>query len=169
MGGDQAAPGLRREPVGDHDGHHDLPAASADCGFPGQWIAPASGKRHRIRAFVMVLPAPRHMAVRPVAHMDRRAWAEAYAEAFRFSGGVPRYPVPDNPRTGVDELDLHHPQTNTSYSDPAPYCRTAVDPARATKPKDERLPGALFLLRCPGARFLGAGVVAGPPSCGPSP
>ncbi|MDQ1005699.1 transposase [Streptomyces sp. V4I23] len=110
MGRDQAAPGLRQEPVGDHVGHHDLPTASVDYGFLGQWINPATGKRHRIWAFVMVLPAPRHMVVCLVAHMDQHAWTEAHAKAFRFSSGVPRRLVPDNLRTGVDKLDLYDPQ-----------------------------------------------------------
>ncbi|MFF4308422.1 hypothetical protein [Streptomyces sp. NPDC001601] len=44
--------------------------AQIDYGFLGRWINPATGKRHRIWAFVMVLPASRHMFVRPVAHMD---------------------------------------------------------------------------------------------------
>jgi transposase len=40
--------------------------AQIDYGFLGQWINPHTGKRHRIWAFVMVLPASRHMFVRPV-------------------------------------------------------------------------------------------------------
>ncbi|WP_354670751.1 hypothetical protein [Streptomyces flavofungini] len=51
----------------------------------------------------MVLPASRHMFVRPVQHMDQHAWTLAHAEAFRFFGGVPRRLVPDNLKTGVDK------------------------------------------------------------------
>jgi hypothetical protein len=39
--------------------------AQIDYGFLGQWINPRTGKRHRIWAFVMVLPCSRHMFVRP--------------------------------------------------------------------------------------------------------
>ncbi|MEU6511987.1 hypothetical protein [Streptomyces sp. NPDC046942] len=38
--------------------------AQIDYGFLGQWINPSTGKRHRIWAFVMVLPCSRHMFVR---------------------------------------------------------------------------------------------------------
>ncbi|MFB7089152.1 hypothetical protein [Streptomyces sp. NPDC056296] len=61
--------------------------AQIDYGFLGQWVNPNTGKRHRIWAFVMVLPASRRMFVRPVAHMDQHAWTQAHVEAFRFFGG----------------------------------------------------------------------------------
>lgn len=105
--------------------------AQIDYGFLGQWINPTTGKRHRIWAFVMVLPSSRHMFVRPVVHMDQHAWTEAHAEAFRFFGGVPRRLVPDNLKTGVDKPDLYDPQINKSYAELASYYWTLVDPARA--------------------------------------
>ena len=64
--------------------------AQIDYGFLGQWINPRSGKRHRIWAFVMVLPCSRHMFVRPVIHLDQHAWTEAHVEAFRYFGGIPQ-------------------------------------------------------------------------------
>ncbi|GAA1238038.1 IS21 family transposase [Streptomyces rhizosphaericus] len=111
--------------------------AQIDYGFLGQWINPTSGKRHRIWAFVMVLPASRHMFVRPVTHMDQHAWTLAHAEAFRFFGGVPRRLVPDNLKTGVDKPDLYDPKINRSYAELASHYGTLVDPARASKPKDK--------------------------------
>ncbi|UUU18993.1 DDE-type integrase/transposase/recombinase [Streptomyces sp. DSM 40750] len=91
--------------------------AQIDYGFLGQWINPTSGKRHRIWAFVMMLPASRHMFVRPVTHMDQHAWTLAHAEAFRFFGGVPRRLLPDNPKTGVDKPD---PQLNPARNAAVP-------------------------------------------------
>ncbi|UUU36751.1 hypothetical protein JIX56_46990 [Streptomyces sp. CA-210063] len=61
--------------------------AQIDYGFLGQWINPRTGKRHRIWAFVMVLPCSRHMFVRPVTHMDQHAWTLAHVDAFRYFGG----------------------------------------------------------------------------------
>lgn len=53
--------------------------AQIDYGFPGQWFNPTTGKRHRIWALVMVLPASRHMFVRPVEAafraVTKRRWA----------------------------------------------------------------------------------------------
>ncbi|WP_328786401.1 MULTISPECIES: IS21 family transposase [unclassified Streptomyces] len=106
-------------------------------GFLGQWINPGTGKRHRIWAFVMVLPCSRHMFVRPVVYMDQNAWTEAHVEAFRYFGGIPRRLVPDNLRTAVDRPDLYDPKINKSYSELASYYGTLPDPARAAHPKDK--------------------------------
>jgi transposase len=111
--------------------------AQIDYGFLGQWINPGTGKRHRIWAFVMVLPCSRHMFVRPVIPMDQHAWTESHAEAFRFFGGVPRRLVPDNLRTGVDKPDLYDPKINKAYAELALYYGALVDPARAVHPKDK--------------------------------
>lgn len=62
--------------------------AQIDYGFLGQWINPRTGKRHRIWAFVMVLPCSRHMFVRPVLNLHQHAWTEAHVAAFRYFGGV---------------------------------------------------------------------------------
>ncbi|MFJ2954635.1 IS21 family transposase [Streptomyces sp. NPDC087270] len=111
--------------------------AQIDYGFLGQWISPSTGKRHRIWAFVMVLPCSRHMFIRPVVHMDQHAWTQAHVEAFRFFGGVPRRLVPDNLRTAVDRPDLYDAKINKSYAELATYYGALVDPARAAKPKDK--------------------------------
>jgi transposase len=87
-----------------------------DYGFLGQWINPRTGKRHRIWAFVMVLPCSRHMFVRPVTHMDQHAWTLAHVDAFCYFGGVPRRLVPDNLTTGVAKPDLYDPQLNKSLA-----------------------------------------------------
>jgi transposase len=75
--------------------------AQIDYGLLGTWTNPATGQRHRVQAFVMVLPHSRHMFVRPVLVMDQRAWTEAHVAAFTFFGGVPARLVPDNLRTGA--------------------------------------------------------------------
>ncbi|MFI6056516.1 IS21 family transposase [Streptomyces violascens] len=111
--------------------------AQIDYGFLGQWINPRSGKRHRIWAFVMVLPCSRHMFVRPVIHLDQHAWTEAHVAAFQFFGGTPQRLVPDNLKTGVDKPDLHDPKINKAYAELATHYGALVDPARALKPKDK--------------------------------
>ncbi|GAA3377362.1 hypothetical protein GCM10020367_52750 [Streptomyces sannanensis] len=84
----------------------------------------------------MVLPASRHMFVRPVAHMDQHAWTLAHTEAFRYFGGVPRRLVPDNLKTRVDKPDLYDPQINKSYVELASHYGTLMDPAREPYVRD---------------------------------
>lgn len=111
--------------------------AQIDYGFLGQWINPRTDKRHRVWAFVMVLPCSRHMFVRPVLHLDRHAWTEAHVAAFRYFDGVPRRLVPDNLKTGVDKPDLYDPKINKAYAELGTHYGALVDPARALKPKDK--------------------------------
>ena len=111
--------------------------AQIDYGLLGAWADPATGRRHRVQAFVMVLPHSRHMFMRPVLVMDQRAWTQAHVAAFGFFGGVPARLVPDNLRTGVDRPDLYDPKINRSYAELAAHYGALVDPARARKPRDK--------------------------------
>ena len=111
--------------------------AQIDYGQMGPWTDPATGRKHRVQAFVMVLPASRHMFVRPVLLMDQRSWTEAHMEAFAYFGGVPRRLVPDNLRTGVERPDLYDPRINRSYDELARHYGALVDPARSRKPRDK--------------------------------
>jgi transposase len=119
----------------------DTPSAGAeaqiDYGLLGTWTDPSTGRRHRVQAFVMVLPHSRHMFMRPVLVMNQRAWTEAHVAAFTFFGGVPARLIPDNLRTGVDRPDLYDPKINRSYAELAAHYGNLVDPARARKPKDK--------------------------------
>jgi transposase len=91
--------------------------AQVDYGKLGRWVDPATGKKHTVWAFAIVLCASRHMFVRPVITMDQQAWTQAHVEAFEFFGGVPRRIVPDNLKTGVDKPDLYDPKINRSYAE----------------------------------------------------
>ena len=63
--------------------------AQIDYGRLGVWTDPATGRRHTVQAFVMVLACSRYMFVRPVLRMDQEAWTRCHVEAFAFFAGVP--------------------------------------------------------------------------------
>jgi transposase len=105
--------------------------AQVDYGQLGRWADPATGRRHVVNAFAMVLCCSRLLFVRPVTRMDQRAWTECHATAFEFFGGVPARLVPDNPKTGVDRPDLHDPRLNRSYAELAGHYGCLVDPTRS--------------------------------------
>jgi transposase len=111
--------------------------AQIDYGQLGRWLDPATGRRHTVNAFAMVLCCSRHMFVRPVLLMDQRAWTECHVAAFQFFGGVPARLVPDNLKTGVDRPDLYDPKINRSYAELAVHYGCLVDPARSRKPRDK--------------------------------
>ena len=111
--------------------------AQIDYGQLGRWTDPATGVRHVIWAFVMVLCCSRHMFVRPVIRLDQHSWCESHVAAFGFFGGVPARLVPDNLKTGVDRPDLYDPKINRSYAELAAHYGCLVDPARSRKPRDK--------------------------------
>ncbi|WP_345694540.1 IS21 family transposase, partial [Nonomuraea thailandensis] len=108
-----------------------------DYGQLGRWTDPRSGRRHTVQAFVMVLPASRHMFVYPVLKMDQQAWSSAHVAAFAFFGGCPARLVPDNLKTGVDRPDLYDPKINCAHAELAAHYGVLVDPARSRKPRDK--------------------------------
>lgn len=111
--------------------------AQIDYGKLGMWVDPATGTRHTIWAFVMVLACSRLMFVRPVIRLGQTAWCDSHVQAFRFFGGTPARLVPDNLKTGVDRPDLYDPRINRTYAELATHYGVIADPARAFKPKDK--------------------------------
>jgi transposase len=111
--------------------------AQIDYGQLGRWVDPATGRRHVVWAFAMVLACSRYLFVRPVLRLDQRAWTECHVQAFEFFGGVPARLIPDNLKTGVDKPDLYDPKINRSYAELAGHYGCLVDPARAVKPRDK--------------------------------
>ncbi len=111
--------------------------AQIDYGFLGAWCDPATSRRRRVWAFVMVLAASRHMFVRPVVSMTSAVWIDAHVGAFELFGGVPARLVPDNLKTGVITPDLYDPKLNRAYAELAAHYGALIDPARAGKPKDK--------------------------------
>ena len=108
-----------------------------DYGKLGMWTDPATGVRHSIWGFVMVLACSRWMFVRPVIRLDQTSWCESHVEAFRFFDGCPARLVPDNLKTGVDRPDLYDPRINRTYAELSTHYGVIADPARAFKPKDK--------------------------------
>ena len=111
--------------------------AQIDYGRLGSWTDPATGTRHIIQAFVMVLACSRLIFVRPVIRMEQTSWCESHVEAFAFFHGCPARLVPDNLKTGVDRPDLYDPRINRAYAELAAHYGVLADPARAFKPKDK--------------------------------
>ena len=108
-----------------------------DYSLMGSWTNPATGSRHRIWVFSLVLAFSRHMFIWPTIRMDQHAWCDAHVRAFEFFGGVPARVVPDNLKTGVLKSDLYDPQLNPAYAELGEHYGILIDPARAYRPKDK--------------------------------
>ena len=111
--------------------------AQIDYGYLGQGTDPATGRKRRVWAFVMVMSASRHLFVRPVLSMPLVAWIEAHVAALGFFGGAPRRLVTDNLKASVISADLYDPKLNRTDAELASHYGVLIDSARARKPKDK--------------------------------
>jgi hypothetical protein len=99
--------------------------AQVDYGQLGRWTDPATGTRHTVHAFAMVLSCSRHLFVRPVIGMDQTGWADALR------------PLPAEPfvlaawSTGKVGPDIHVKVGGCLYSLPWKHIGAQVD-ARST-------------------------------------
>ena len=114
--------------------------AQVDYGQLGRWVDPATGRRHVVNAFAMVLCCSRLLFVRPVIKMDQRAWTECHAAAFGFFGGYAGVESRIAPaaRARWAPFPSRSVCVLETIAGPAGWCRRAT-PAHAGTPAGGRL------------------------------
>jgi len=117
------------------------------------FIDPGSGAARAAYLFVAVLSYSAYYYVEAFADMSLQAWIDAHVGAFEFFGGVGRFLVCDNLRTGVSRADRYEPALNPVYARCAEHYGTVVMPARVKTPTDK--PQAENVVRF-GANAIGA-------------
>ncbi|WSQ15190.1 hypothetical protein OG604_50050 [Streptomyces sp. NBC_01231] len=91
--------------------------AQIDHDFLGQWTNPRTGRRHRVWAFVMVLPRSRHMSSCPQCRPSSPVMA-----TFAYGSRVPEILLPS-----ADRLRLLTPRGSRAFNEVA---RSKRAPAR---------------------------------------
>ena len=112
-------------------------AAEIDFGELGKLVDPASGKRQRVWAMVIVLPASRHSFVWPMLQQTLEESIAALEAAWRFFGGIPKRLILDNFPAAIAGSDALDPRLTRGFLE---YCQGRgffADPARVRKPKDK--------------------------------
>lgn len=87
--------------------------------------------------FVAVLSCSQYAYVEAFLNMNMESWINAHIHAFNYFGGVTRILVPDNLKTGVEQVSKPDPKINKTYHEMAEHYGTAVIPARVRHPKDK--------------------------------
>jgi hypothetical protein len=133
--------------------------AQIDYGQLGRWADPATGARHVIWAFVMVLCCSRQMFVRPVIRLDQHAWTECHVAAFDVLEKGTLAPLPAggfedeiSRRSGAacaGPASTSNPPSRASTSPPAPA--SPPPPSATSLPCAGWPPGNRSLVR-PGRR-----------------
>lgn len=111
--------------------------AEMDFGELGKLVDQTSGKRQRLWAMVIVLPASRHCFVWPMLQQTLEESIAALEAAWRFFGGIPKRVILDNFPAAIAGPDALEPRLTRGFLD---YCQRRgflADPARVRKPKDK--------------------------------
>ena len=111
--------------------------AEVDYGRVGRVLDLGTGRMRVIHAFIMVLPASRHLFVDLVDRCDQESWVRSHVRAFDFFGGAPHVIRLDNLRTGVVRPDIYDPQFNRAYAEFAQHYGVLLDPCRVRHPRDK--------------------------------
>ena len=87
--------------------------------------------------FVAVLGFSNKTYAEAFPNQQMPAWITAHGHAWRFYGGVARFLIPDNLKTGVTRPCRYEPLLHKSYQELAEHYGTVILPARIKKPRDK--------------------------------
>lgn len=118
------------------------PAERVEVDWAGDtmvFIDPDTGAEKKAYLFVAALPYSAYFYVGAFADMSLASWLDGHVAAFEHFGGVGRFLIPDNLRTGVTKADRYEPVLNEAYAALAEHYGTVVMPARVRKPRDKAM------------------------------
>ena len=96
-----------------------------------------TGKKSKTELFVGVLAFSSNTFGEFVLDQKTPTFLCVQERMFHDFGGVPRYAVPDNLKSGVSKAHRYDPDVNPTYCDFANHYNFAVLPARPYKPRDK--------------------------------
>ena len=109
--------------------------AQVDFGYVGYMWDPATQRKRKTYAFVMLLAYSRYRFVRFVFQQDMQSWIDCHIRAFAFFKGVPKTILLDNLKAGVIQADIYDPTLNRSYAELERFYGFVADPAKVRKPQ----------------------------------
>jgi len=119
---------------------HHKPGEKLEVDWAGQTASimdNISGAEIKVYVFVATLPYSGYSYVEAFFKMDMESWIQAHINCFEYFRGVARILVPDNLKTGVDQVSWTQTVINRTYNELATYYDTVVIPARVRHPKDK--------------------------------
>ena len=103
------------------------------------FLDPSTGAEKKAYLFVAALPYSAYFHISAHPDMSLSSWLDGHIAAFEHFGGVGRFLIPDNLRTGVTKADRYEPVLNKAYAALAEHYGTVVMPARVRKPRDKAM------------------------------
>jgi transposase len=87
--------------------------------------------------FVAALPYSGYAYVEGFLSRNQESWIAAHINMYNYFGGTTRILVPDNLKTGVEQVTKAETVINKTYQEMAQHYETAVIPARIKAPRDK--------------------------------
>lgn len=118
------------------------PGERAEVDYAGgkiEWIEKGTGEIHEAVVFVSCLGYSQLIFAWASENMKGRAFLEAHKRMFEFYGGITNVTVPDCTKTAVIKCHIYDPDLNPAFSELARFYKTAIVPARPSRPKDKAL------------------------------
>lgn len=118
---------------------HHTPGEKAQIDFCDgiNLVCPKTGEITKTHLFVTVLPFSSMAFGEFSLNQKLDTFIELQAKAFESFGGVSKYVIPDNLKSGVKKAHRYDPDANPTYCDFANHMGFAVIPARPYTPKDK--------------------------------
>jgi transposase len=98
---------------------------------------PKTGNFVKTQFFCGVLPASSYVFGEFTASQKSIDFLSSHEKMWHYFGGVPKYVVVDNLKSGVSKAHRYDPDINPAYCDFANHCGFAVLPARVRTPRDK--------------------------------
>lgn len=103
------------------------------------WINYASGEFFEAQIFIGILGYSQKIYAEATSDQKGRNFVESHPRMYQAFAGVPQLTVPDCLKQGVSRTHLYDPTINKSYQAMAVDFKTAIAPARPSRPKDKSL------------------------------
>lgn len=117
-----------------------MPGDSIEVDYSGNSIpilCPSTGEIQKTELFVGVLSYSSYIYAEFTYSQRLEDFLRSHVNMFRYFGGVSRYIVCDNLKSGVTKSDKFDPDLNKSYHDLCSHYGIAIDPARVGRPQDK--------------------------------
>jgi transposase len=97
--------------------------------YQGQWV--------EVELYVAVLGASSLLYAEASQSQSLEHWIGSTRRLFEFLGGVPKFTVPDNLKSGVTKACRYDPIINKVFAEMGAHYSVGIMPARANAPKDK--------------------------------
>ncbi len=117
-----------------------IPGDSIEVDYSGDSIpilVPSTGEILKTELFIGVLSFSSYIYAEFTYSQKLEDFLRSHVNMFKYFGGVSRYLVVDNLKSGVTKSDKFDPDINKSFHDLCKYYGISVDPARVSTPQDK--------------------------------